>query len=97
MYAIVRDNAYDTTKLAEGQAQLAEFQVLHSQQPGYRGSLTVDIGNGRHIIVNLWEGEEYAGSALPVMVPIVQRLVEPLLSKPSQLIGTGLVVMNDIH
>jgi hypothetical protein len=96
MYGIVRDNTYDATKLTAGQAELDEFQAIHRKQPGYRGSFSVDIGNGRHIVVNLWESEEYARSALPVMVPVVQRLVEPLLSKPSHLIGTGTVVMNDL-
>jgi hypothetical protein len=96
LYAIVRDTTYDPAKLREGSGQLAEFQEIHARQPGYRGTLVVDVGNGRWISINLWESEQHAQAALPIMVPVVQRLVEPLLARPSELVGTGPVVLTDL-
>ena len=96
MYAVVRENTYDPTKLAQGSEQFAEFQALHASQPGYRGTIVVDAGNGRHLIVNLWATEEDATAALPKVAPAVQRLLGPLMAGPSQLIGTGPVVLTDL-
>lgn len=96
MYAIVRDNRYDPAKLAQGQAQLDEFQALHARQPGYRGSIVVDAGNGRWLTINLWETQEHAASALSALVPEVQRLLEPLMAGPSQAIGAGPVAQIEL-
>jgi hypothetical protein len=96
MYAVVRDNPFDATKLAQGRKQLDEFQALHARQPGFRGSLVVDLGNGHLLAVNLWETKEHAAAALPAMIPAVQRLIEPMLAAPSKLIGEGPVVQNDL-
>ena len=54
MYAIVRKNTFDPAKFADGQHQLGGFNKLHAQQPGFRGSVTVDIGEGRSIVLNFW-------------------------------------------
>ena len=96
MYAIVRENTYDPAKLEQGQDRLAEFQALHVRQPGYRGTLVVDAGAGRWLTVNLWETQEHATAALPALVPVVQRLLEPMMAGPSQLVGTGPVVLTDL-
>jgi len=96
MYAIVRDNPYDPTKLAQGHEQLEEFQALHARQPGYRGTIVVDAGNGHWLTINLWETQEHATAALPALVPEVQRLLEPLMAGPSQVIGAGHIVLTDL-
>jgi hypothetical protein len=97
MYAIVRKNTYDPGKLARGQVQLREFNKLHAQQPGFRGSLSVDIGEGRSIIVNLWDDKRSAEAALPAMVPAVQQFVEPLFARPSELLGSGPMTLTDFR
>jgi hypothetical protein len=96
MYAVVRDNHYDPSKLAGGQAALDEFQALHDRQPGSLGTLLVDAGNHRWITINVWESEEQAMAALPGLIPEVQRLIEPLLAAPSQLIVAGPVRVNTL-
>ena len=96
MYAIVRENTYDPAKLDQGQARLIEFQALHARQPGYRGTMVVDAGDGRWLTVNLWETKEHATAALPALIPEVQRLLEPMMAGPSELIGTGPVVLTDL-
>ena len=96
MYAIVRENTYDLAKLARSHAQLADFQALHARQSGYRGTLVVDAGDGRWLTVNLWETEEHATAALPALVPVVQRLLEPMMASPSLIIATGPVMLTDL-
>ncbi len=94
MYAIVRANQYDATRLANAQTQLDEFQALHDRQSGALGTLIVDAGDNRWITINLWQSQEQAMAALPGLVPEVQHVVEPLLAAPSQLIGAGPVRLN---
>lgn len=92
MYAVVRVNTWDATKRTAAADDVAEFDRLHAEQPGFVGSLAVDLGGDRQAIINLWESEEQANAALPTMGPAVGRLLEPLLAEPSELIGTGPVV-----
>lgn len=95
MYAIVRRNTYDVDKLAEAQGQLQEFNRRHARQPGFLGSLSVDIGDGRSIVVNLRSDEESAEAALPSMVPNARQFIEPLLAEPSELLGRGPAILTD--
>ena len=96
MYAIVRENIYDPTKLKQGLDRLSEFQTLHARQPGFRGTIVVDAGDGRWLTVNLWQTTEHAAAALPALIPEVQRLLEPMMAEPSQVVGAGPVVMSEI-
>lgn len=97
MYAIVRETTYDPVALEQGQARLDEFQALHAEQPGYRGTLVVELSVGRWLTVNLWDAPESASAALPAMVPAVHRLLEPMMTAPSQVIGAGRVVLTDLR
>lgn len=92
MYAVMRVNTWDNAKRAAAADDVAEFDRLHAEQPGFLGSLAVDLGESRHAIVNLWKSEEHAAAALPVMGPAVGRLLEPLMAEPSQLVGAGEVI-----
>ena len=96
MYGIVRESTYDPDALARGKHRIDEFQALHANQPGYAGTVVVELSPGRWLTVNLWNREEDARAAFPVMVPVVQRLLEPMMTQPSELIGAGRVVLTDI-
>jgi hypothetical protein len=96
MYAIVRRNTYDEAKLARDRQKLDEFDRLHAQQPGFRGHLSIDAGDGSTIVVNVWESEAHALAGLEVLRSTVPRLVEPLLASESELIAAGPVVANDL-
>lgn len=92
MYAVVRLNQWDLDKVAAGQEDVAEFDRVHSEQPGFLGSLVVDLGEGRHATVNLWESADQADAALPQIGPVVQKLLAPLMVAESELLGTGQVI-----
>ncbi len=92
MYAIVRMNTYDEQKLAAAAEQLQEFDRLHAAQPGFLGSVVVDVGEGRRFVVNLWDSQEASRSGQQVLVPEVQRLLAPLMAEPSRFLGAGPVV-----
>ncbi|HVA24713.1 MAG TPA: hypothetical protein VMW62_09985 [Chloroflexota bacterium] len=53
MYAVVRENTFETTKIAQAGPQFAEFQSIHFSQPGYAGTMVIDMGEGRQLTVNL--------------------------------------------
>ena len=89
MYAILRKANYDTARLAGAAKELEEFQEIHASQPGFRGTMEIDAGAGERFILNLWESEEYAAAALPRMIPVAQRLLEPLMTGRSQLLAEG--------
>ena len=95
MQAVLRINSYDPDKLAAGQEQLDEFNRIHAAQRGFLGSLTVDLGDGRQFVLNLWDSEEHRVSGLNALGPAVERLVRPLLAGPSELIGFGPVLASD--
>lgn len=96
MYAVLRLNAFDPGKVAESADQLEEFDRIHTAQPGYTGSVVVDLGSGRRFMVNLWQDEEASKAAFERLVPEVDRLLTPLLSGPSEFIGAGSVIAADL-
>lgn len=97
MYAVLRLNSFDPHKLATERERLEEFDKVHAAQPGYVGSVVVDLGQGRRCVLNLWETEEHSKAALSVLAPEVGRLLNPLMSSPSELIGAGTVISSDLH
>lgn len=96
MYAVLRLNPLDPDKLARSADRLAEFDEIHSSQPGYVGSIAVDLGAGRRFVVNLWQDEDASEAAFGRLVPEVDRLLKPILSAPSEFIGAGPVVAMDL-
>ena len=59
MYAVVRLNSFDPINLA-GSAALEQFDQIHRTQPGYVGTIVVDLQAGRRLVLNLWESERTA-------------------------------------
>jgi hypothetical protein len=96
LYAVLRLNSFDPAKLGASGEKLEEFDRIHAAQPGYVGSIVVDLGESRRFALNLWESEQHSTSALSVLGPEVQRLLVPLLSSPSELIGVGTVLSSDL-
>ncbi len=92
MYAVLRINPYDEEKVAASAHRLEEFDRIHAAQPGFAGSVVVDLSGGRRFVVNLWESEEHGRAALARLRPEVDRLVLPLLSAPSEFVGAGPVI-----
>lgn len=96
MYAIVRLNSFDPAKLAASRDRLDQFDGAHASQPGYVGNLLVDLQAGRRLVVNLWQSEEHAATALSILGPQVEQVLLPLMSGPSELIGVGSVISTDL-
>ncbi len=96
MYAVLRLNSFDPDKLAQSADQLEEFDRIHASQPGFAGSIAVDLGSGRRFIVNLWQSEDASKAAFERLMPEVDRLLTPLLSEPSDFIGAGPVIAQDL-
>lgn len=95
MYAILRQYTYDPAKLSEADEALAAVQGLHQAQPGYAGSIVVDDGQ-RFTAVNLWQTEHDAAAGRGAIGAQVRRLLEPVMTTPSQLLGAGEVVASDL-
>ena len=95
MFAIVRLNSFDQNKLAASSA-LEQFDQIHRAEPGYVGTIVVDLQAGGRMVLNLWESEEYSAAALSVLGSEVGRLLEPLMSDPSELVGAGTVISTDL-
>jgi hypothetical protein len=96
MYAVLRLNSFDPDKLTQSPDQLEEFDRVHASQPGYAGSIVVDLGSGRRFVVNLWQNEHASKAAFQRLIPEVDRLLAPLLSEPSEFIGAGPVIAEDL-
>jgi hypothetical protein len=96
MYAVLRLNSFDPHKLASSSETLDAFDKVHSAQPGYLGSVVVDLGEGRRFALNIWESEEHSLAALSVLGPEVKRLLGPLMLEPAAFIGAGTVISSDL-
>ncbi|MBA2444702.1 MAG: hypothetical protein H0V49_05150 [Nocardioidaceae bacterium] len=96
MYAVLRLNAFEPDKLAQSREELEQFDETHAAQPGYVGSVVVDLGEGERFVLNLWESEAHSVAALAVLGPEVGRLLGPLMTGPSELIGVGPVISSDL-
>jgi hypothetical protein len=96
-FAIIRVNNFDHEKLSQGDEKFEEFQRIHSSMRGYRGSIVVDAGDGRLVTINLWQSQEHAMHAMEALLPELQRLIEPMLSGPSQLVGVGVIIASDLE
>src|SRR5688500_5744327 len=78
MYATVREGTFDSAKLEQGEAALQEFARVRASQPGYAGSVSVDAGGGRRLIVTLFDTADTATAARAVLEPESARLMGPL-------------------
>lgn len=96
MYSVIRENFYDLQKLARSDKQMQEFNRIHAAQPGYRGNIVVDLGQGHMLVVSIWESEAMAHAAREKLGPEIERLLVPVMEKPSHLVGAGEVVVNDL-
>ena len=96
MFAVVRDTTYaPNLRLQESEA-FQKFQAVHADQPGYRGSMVVALGEGRHVTVTLWAQEADMRAAREAIGPTVGRLLNPIMTVEARLIGTGRVVFDDL-
>lgn len=95
MFATVREGTSDPEKMARGRGQADEFWGIRAQQPGYRGSVTIDAGQGRVLIVTLWETREQAEAARVILEPEAERLLGALWTAPTRVIASGPVLRGE--
>lgn len=96
MMAVVRHSAYNPDALTRGRGQMAQFERIHTAQPGYAGNIVVDLGDGERFVITLWGSEEQAAAARTALAPVVRDLLEPLERAPSRLLGVGPVITTDL-
>jgi hypothetical protein len=96
MYAIVRQVEYDEEMVQRADSELKAFDVVHSAQPGYIGSIVIDLGAGRRLALNLWDSDQAAAAARRALEAKVGQLLGPLMTGPPQLIGVGDVLSSDL-
>jgi hypothetical protein len=96
MLAVIRETTYPTdTPLAERPAFKA-FQEKHATLPGYLGTIVTHLGDGRHITVTLWDTADHMNAARDAIGPTVKTLIEPIMTAPTRLLGTGKVAYADV-
>lgn len=96
MYAVFRETTYAASPPIAEQREFQEFQEAHANRKGYKGTVVVDAGNGRLLTITLWETAEDMNDAREALGPIIERLLNPLMTSPSKLLGTGRVIVNDL-
>ncbi len=96
MYAVFRETYYAPGQDAVSTAEYQEFTAAHAAQPGYRGTVVANVGEGRYLTVTLWATAEAMAGAREALGPVVARTLDPLMTKPAVLLGTGRVVDTDL-
>ena len=97
MYAIVRLNQFDPGKVGDATADFSAFDTLHSAQPGYAGNAAIELGPGQWLTVTFWDDEPSATAARLELGKHAERLLGPLMTGPSRLLGVGRVVRTDLE
>ena len=92
MYAVIRENASSGALTEQLRAGRAEFAALRAQQPGFRGSLTVELGDGKWAIVTLWEDRQAQEAGGAVLGPQAERLTGAV----TRIVYQGEVSSNDL-
>jgi len=96
MYAVFRETTYAPGEPVVESAAFREFQRMHAEREGYRGTVVADVGGGRYLTLTLWETAETMDAARAALGPVVRRLLDPQMTSPAVLLGTGRVVMSDL-
>lgn len=96
MYAVFRETSYAPDKPIYESSEFREFQTMHAHRRGYQGTVVAEVGGGRYLTVTLWETADDMAAAREALGPVVQHLLDPLMTTPSELLGTGPVVVNDL-
>ena len=96
MYAVIRETTYPPDAPLAERPEFKASQDRHAALPGYRGTIVTDLGSGRHITVTLWDTADHMNAARDAVGPTVRELIEPLMTAPTKLLGTGEVAYSDI-
>jgi len=96
MHAVFRETTYAPDDAIVESAAFREFQNVHAARDGYRGTIVADVGDGRLLTVTLWDSAAAMHAAREAIGPVVERLLEPRMTAPAVLLGTGRVVVNDL-
>jgi hypothetical protein len=96
MHAVVRETSYAPEMPLIHTPEFREFQREHANRNGYLGTVVVDVGGGRFLTLTLWQTAEDLTAAREIMAPVVERTLNPLMTSPAKLLGTGPVVVNDL-
>lgn len=96
MHAVIRETTYPEGMSIDQVPEFQEFQRAHANLSGYMGTVVVDTGAGRFLTLTVWRTAEEMSAARDAMGPIVERTVNPLMTSPAKLLGTGRVVVNDL-
>jgi hypothetical protein len=100
MYARVTELTYAPDKLPNQQL-MDQFNQLRAQQPGYRGNLIIDLGNGRRLNIIFHDTKEQSEAAVPTtneaLRPFVEQHLMPLMTAPPRLVSEGPVIFTDLR
>lgn len=96
MYAVFRETSYAPDQPIMESPHFREFQQAHASRRGYLGTVVAEVGGGRFLTLTLWETAEDMDEAREALCPLIDRLLNPLMTAPSKLLGTGRVVVNDL-
>ena len=97
MHAVLRETSYAPNRPLEDMPEFAQFQAAHAARAGYRGTIVTRIGDGRYVTLTLWASAADMDGAREALGPVVQRLLNPLMTAPTRLYGTGEVVVADLQ
>jgi quinol monooxygenase YgiN len=91
MFAVVRDVTLVPERYAAGRAAVEEFTTFFDRQPGCRGQLVVDAGEGRHLVLEVWESEAHYLASRETVGREADRLLRPMFAGEGRIVGSGAV------
>jgi len=96
MHAVFREARYPVDLPIERTPQFQEFHKAHATRTGYVGTVVARLDEERYLQVTLWQTEHDMHAAREALTPVIERLLNPLMTAAAVLLGTGRVVFSDI-
>ena len=96
MHAVMRETFCGLKQPIQDRKEFKDFQSLHSARQGYGGTVVVDTGNGRFLTLTLWQTVADAERARIALGPEIERPLNPLMTAPTNLLGTREVVLDGL-
>ena len=95
MHVEIGRNTLDPQNLP-GPEVIQQLQALLAQQPGYRGYLAVEIGDGQRVFVRLWDSAADAKGATenPALREFTAKYISPAVTH-REVVGHGPAIIFD--
>lgn len=95
-YALLAAVTYAPGQQEAGLSQADEYRALVDRQPGARGAIFIDVGDGGQLVLRLWASEVEQQASSAMLRATFDRLVAPWQAAPMRPLGAGRIIRDTV-